>query len=374
MFDLKDAMQYAAECYDELLALVRELCAIPAPSHQEDQRAAFCLHWFQAAGGKDAYIDEAKNVICPVGVEGEEPVAIFMAHTDTVFPDLEPLPFSITDDGVWHCPGICDDTSNLAVMMLCARYALRHGGRGLLFVANSCEEGLGNLKGSRQLMKDFGARTLEVVSFDGFAHSVTNRAVGSTRYRITVRTEGGHSYENFGNRSAIQVLAGLIQEFYATTVPAGGKTSYNVGAISGGTSVNTIAQQAEMLYEYRSDEVDNLSIMRGRFERTIETHRAAGEEIEVELLGERPCAANVDPEKERALTDRCQAAMREVYGENAPEVAASTDCNIPLSMGIPSISTGVCVGNGAHTRQEYLVPESLREGMQIALRLVGHWL
>ena len=187
-------LQYLEQSQEELKQLIRDLCAIPAPSHQEEDRAAFCKAWFEKSGGVGTYIDEALNVICPYGDTGEGPLTVFMAHTDTVFPDREPMPF-LEDEETFRCPAVCDDTANLAVMMICARYFLQNkipGKTGILFVANSCEEGLGNLKGSRALAKAYGDRITAWVSFDGMSlDKIVHRAVGSHRYQVTVRTEGG---------------------------------------------------------------------------------------------------------------------------------------------------------------------------------------
>lgn len=120
---------------------------------------------------------------------------------------------------------------------------------GLLFVFGVGEEGLGNLKGARQICGDFGARILAYYALDLTMETYTAKAVGSLRYRITVTAKGGHSFSDFGNTSANAVLAKLICMLYGQQVPGGGHTTYNVGVISGGTSVNTIAQKAELLYE-----------------------------------------------------------------------------------------------------------------------------
>ena len=180
-----------------------------------------------------------KNVICRWNAGTDKPLLIFMAHTDTVFPDLEPMEPVVESDKI-YCPGVGDDTANLAVLMLSARYLLQHdiaSDYEVLFVANSCEEGLGNLKGSRQLMQDYASRTAAVISFDGYMQGISNRAVGSARYKVTLRTEGGHSYGSFGNRNAIHLLASMITTLYDIKIPDGlGRTTYNVGLIEGGTS------------------------------------------------------------------------------------------------------------------------------------------
>ena len=119
----KEMEAYLLQCLDELKQLILDLCAIPAPSHREEKRAAFCKAWLENNGGQGVYIDAALNVVCPVLVD-DGPVEVFMAHTDTVFPDRESMPF-YEDGETFQCPGVGDDTANLAVMMICARYFIQ---------------------------------------------------------------------------------------------------------------------------------------------------------------------------------------------------------------------------------------------------------
>ena len=145
-------------------------------------------------------------------------------------------------------------------------------------MANSCEEGLGNLKGSKQIMKDFEGRIKEFYTFDGKYPGLVDRCVGSHRYEVICETEGGHSYGAFGNNNAIAELAKLITKLYEVKVPVkeNTKTTYNVGSIEGGTSVNTIAQQAKMLYEYRSDDAECVELMKNTFEKLVAEANAEG--------------------------------------------------------------------------------------------------
>ena len=147
---------------------------------------------------------------------------------------------------------------------------------GLLLVCNAGEEGLGNLKGVRKICEDYGGRIKSFCTFDSSLSSIVDRAVGSKRFRVKVRTRGGHSYNDFGNDNAIAGLASLVGKLYKIQVPEGGKTTYNVGMISGGTSVNTIAQEAEMLYEFRSDKRENLEYMERQFMEVLDRAKAEG--------------------------------------------------------------------------------------------------
>ncbi|MBP0980932.1 MAG: M20/M25/M40 family metallo-hydrolase, partial [Oscillospiraceae bacterium] len=334
-----EALEYATSNHETLVELTKTLCGICAPSNHEEKRAEFCKQWLLDNGVDSAYIDEACNVVCPINCEGSDKITVFMAHTDTVFPDTEPMPL-IEADGKLCCPGVGDDTVNLAMLMLCTKYVFAHRELapkdGAIYVMNSGEEGLGNLRGSRHIiLNSFKGRIKEFYSFDGGYDLLCNAAVGSIRYRVEVKTEGGHSYSDFGNRNAIAYLAALIQNLYNAPVPkTGSRTSFNVGKISGGTSVNTIAQQAEMLFEYRSDIRENLEMMKDIFNAAVESTRKLVSEVNVEVLGERPCAGEVDPGHQKMLDDKAVALLDKYCGVNTPFTPNSTDCNIPLSVGI----------------------------------------
>ena len=365
-----ETMTYLDNHYYEMLDLLKELCLIPAPSHKEDLRAEFCKNWLEKQGAKGVYIDEAKNVVFPFGCENAEKINVVMAHMDTVFPDMEPLPYRF-EDGKIYCPGVGDDTANLVVMLMCVKYILETGltpkdNKGYLFVCNSCEEGLGNLKGSRQIVKDYGDKIEGMASFDGYYGFVVNDAVGSTRYKVEVLTEGGHSYANFGNKNAIAVLSSLVCELYKINVPTNGHTTYNVGVINGGTSVNTIAQQADMLFEYRSDSREDLQIMKETFDGIVEKFTAEGNDIQVTVLGQRPCKGDVDDEALASLTKKA-VDLNSYYtgGKKIFVGPSSTDCNTTLSAGIPSVCFGTCLGGGAHTRGEWMLADSLKTGLKL---------
>ena len=371
----QDIINYIDSHQKEAFDLLIELAQIPAPSHHEEKRAEFCKNWLAEQGAKGVYIDDALNVIYPVGCADDKPIAVFMAHSDVVFPDEIPLPLKI-EDGKIHCPGVGDDTANVMALLMAAKYIAETGispkEHGILLVVNSCEEGLGNLKGSRKIVSDFGSRITEFISFDGGYREIVNRAVGSKRYKVEIDTEGGHSYGAFGNRNAIAYMASLIDTLYTIKVPSIGKTTYNVGTISGGTSVNTIAQHAEMLYEFRSDELEALNIMEQHFNAAVDFYRTKGIDVTVTLVGDRPCSAKVDASREEALMHRTQEAVKQHFDFDAAFHAGSTDCNIPLSVGIPAICVGCVDGRGAHTREEYIEISSLRPGLGLAFDLILH--
>lgn len=365
--------------FEEHLNLLKTLAAIPSPSHQEDQRVAFIKDYLEKAGASGVMVDEAKNVLLPLGCDGRDDITVYMAHTDVVFPDLTPLPVSEAE-GKLYAPGVGDDTANVVAILSIIRYVLEQSlvpREPVLFVLNSCEEGLGNLKGVRQLMKDYAGRIKEVISFDGtMAGGLVTRAVGSERWRVKVSTIGGHSYSAFGNPNAIHHLALLIERLYRQNLPdwADQKTTYNVGTISGGTTVNSIAQQAEMLYEYRSDDEKALTMMREQFQQILAEQAGTDAQFETELIGQRPCGGAVNPEARQALWDRCGEALSATLGHPTPHRSSSTDANIPLSLGIPSVTFGLYNGDGEHTREEWLEINSLKPGLALGMGLVlGHF-
>ena len=350
---------------------LRELCLIPAPSHHEEKRAAYCKKWLEEQGALDVYIDDALNVIFPINCSESNEITVFAAHTDTVFPDIEPLPYHDDGEKVF-CPGVADDTASVVVLLLTAKYFIENKivpQKGIMFVLNSCEEGLGNLKGTRKLFDDYENRIKAFITLDSVLDIVVDRAVGSHRYEVSVATEGGHSFNAFGNTNAIAVLAKIVNEIYKVQVPdkEGTKTTYNVGVIEGGTSVNTIAQSAKMLCEYRSDDKECLEYMRGEFYRIFDEARTIAS-VDVKMVGDRPCG-DVDIIKIEDLKETVVPIIEETIGRTVRFNSGSTDCNIPVSLGVPAICIGTDIHAFTHTREEWVDKDSLKMGLLIAIKI-----
>ena len=371
MMDLKE---YIENNKALLFNTLKELCLIPAPSHREEKRAEFCRDWLVSRGAEGVYIDDALNVVFPINCENSEEITVVVAHTDTVFPDLEPMPY--TDDGEKiHCPGVGDDTASLTVLLLTAKYFIENEirpSKGIMFVCNSCEEGLGNLKGTRQIFKDYAGRIGKFVSFDSTLNKIADKCVGSHRYEVKVQTVGGHSYLAFGLPNAIAELSKIITEIYKIEIPKRGnsRTSYNVGVIEGGTSVNTIAGDAKLLCEYRSDNIECLEIMENAFESIFAEAKNRGVNLKVTKIGERPCMGKVDLGKIEKMARICEEIIREATGFEVSRESSSTDCNIPLSLGVPALCIGVYMGAKWHTRNEWIEKASLPLGLEVALKSV----
>lgn len=362
---------FVTEHREETLTLLKTLTAIPAPTFHEEQKALFILKWLKASGANDAFIDEIGNVVYEYQSESvsSDSAVIFMAHLDVVFPDTKP--FCITENnGKLYAPGICDDNADLANMLMGIKFLLKYRPSfpsRLVFVLNVCEEGLGNLKGSKFIYDTYKTSIREFIGFDANLNHIINLAVGSQRYRITVHTEGGHSYTAFGNENAIYKMSCIIQELYSIKVPTKAKTTYNVGEFTGGTSINTIAESASILYEFRSEDESCLAEMEKHFYNIIEKFQKDGLDIEVETLGIRPCGKGVNEEAQKNLTERHAEIIRMFSDLDVDIQTGSTDANTFLAHGIPSNVIGTAIGGRTHTREEWLDAKSLIAGQKIGL-------
>ena len=366
--------QYINDNKHLLFQTLQELCAIPAPSGKEEKRAAYCQKWLESVGAKGVYIDEANIVVFPLNCENSNDICVFVAHTDTVFPDIEPMPYREDDMNI-YCPGVGDDTASLAVLLLLAKFYVQHNQKptgGFLFVCNSCEEGLGNLKGTRRIFEDYNGRITRFISFDSNLDIINDSCAGSHRYQVQVQTPGGHSFQDFGTPNAIHELSKIITSIYhiKPLEKEGCRTTYNVGNITGGTSINTIAQSASMLCEYRSEDKDCLAYMAKQFERIFKEANTDSVTVTVDQIGNRPCS-NIDPKEEAQLLELVRPIIEEVIHKPVIVKSASTDCNNPLSLGIPAVCIGVYTGGGVHTREEWVRKDSLEPGLEIAIRIAN---
>lgn len=370
---------FAHTVFTEEVSLLRTLAQIPAPSGKEDQRAEFVSSWLRSAGAAHVEVDAQKNVLCWVSENPGAGVEVFSAHTDVVFDDLASLPLS-EKGGRMYAPGVGDDTANLTGLLMGTRWLLEHPettrGRSILVVANSCEEGLGNLRGTRALYDRYGSSIARHVVFDTTLGNVVREAVGSVRWRVSCDGPGGHSFKAFGNPNAIVELSRLICALDGMELPSAAVTTRNVGTIAGGTTVNSIAAHAEMLFELRSTSDECLKAAREAFEQTVRTFEGAGNRSGVrfatKVVGERPASAMVASKALDSLADKACAATRAATGLVEVNVApSSTDANIPLSLGIPAVCLGAVRGRGAHTRGEWIETASLEDGLVAILSMLA---
>jgi acetylornithine deacetylase/succinyl-diaminopimelate desuccinylase-like protein len=350
-----------------------QLCRVPAPTFLEQERAAWFLEQFRAAGW-EASIDRAGNVLATAG---EPPYVALTAHLDTVLAPRTRDDIAVDTEGRFHGAGVSDNGAGLAALLAIARAwksasRLPELPRGLLLVANVGEEGEGNLLGIRHLCKQ-GPLAKQIDSFlivDGAnTDHITTRGLGSRRFEVTFTGPGGHSWSDFGTGNPVHALCRAVALFAETRLDSGPKSSVNVGLIEGGSGVNAIAQSARCKVDIRSEsnarmdqlvEVLNSAVERAR---DLENQRASGGRVAVKTreIGSRPAASL----PEQAAILQYLRAVDSHLGIRSHLDCSSTDANIPLAMGIPAVAIGAGgLGGGAHTPQEWFSPDGRDLGLK----------
>jgi tripeptide aminopeptidase len=364
-----------------------ELTQIPAPSFEEGPRGKRFAEMLKEAGLQDVSIDQAGNVIARRYGTGDGPILAFVAHLDTVFPQETDVTVKVEGD-TYRAPGIGDNTRGLVYLLSLLRGMNEAGIRtkgDILFIGNVGEEGLGDLKGVKHLFRPGGPRIDTMIAIDGGkTERVVNEAVGSLRYKVTVKGPGGHSYGAFGQPSPHHALGRIIAAFDEIAAPitaTGRKSTYSVGRIGGGTSVNSIPFESWMEVDMRSAATDRLALLNDAFKAAVQTGldaenagRTRGEPltVEIEPVGDRPAGRLPNDAPLMRYTVAALAHM----GMQPDFEASSTDSNTPLSLGVPALTLarGGESGN-AHSPDEwwrntnaYLAPQT---GLLIALSIVG---
>lgn len=343
---------------------------IAAPTFAEATRAADVERRMRAIGLSDVEIDSIGNVYGRRKGQAGGPGLLIAAHLDTVFPAGTNLSIRRTEDRIYG-PGLGDNSLGVAALLHLADALQQHDlpNQGdIWFVANVCEEGLGDLRGMRAAVDRLGEQVATAIALEGTGpERIVNAGLGVRRYRISVTAPGGHSWENFGATSAIHVLVRLAERLCSMEVPREPRSSFNIGIIEGGTSVNTIAEHATLLLDLRSVDPDTLTLLIAQVEQLIAAARnsAPDTRIHAEVVGDRPAGRIPD---QHALVQLASAAYA-AAGIRTTLAAASTDANIPLSRGIPAVCVGVCAGENAHRLDEYIVPAGLATGMRALLLL-----
>lgn len=345
----------------ELIDLICTVSAIPSPTGHEKRKANWILQQLHDMGAHQAYIDKAGNVLYPYQIASTGKFPLYNAHIDTVFSQLDTITPHIEGD-ILYAPSCGDNSADVAALLFIARMLLTlHISlpSGVMLAFNVGEEGLGNLKGIRHIMNTWHDRISEVVAVDGTAYAFVNRAVGSHRYAVHIQAQGGHSWADFGNTNALAVAAEIIHDLYQLQVPASPKTTYNIGTLTGGTTVNSIAEQADMTIDLRSESMSSLLKLDANIAAIIQRHTTPAVQITSTLIGDRPCS---DAVLTAPLYDRIYT-IRRAQGLATTWRAGSTDANIPLSMGIPATAFSIYRGQGAHTLNERLFLSSLEPGL-----------
>jgi tripeptide aminopeptidase len=364
------AVTRAVDLYtDDVLELAGKICQIPAPTFAEEARVAFVQERF-AELHLETRIDAADNV-CAWRPGRGEGVLLVSAHTDTVFPNGTDLTVRREGDRLMG-PGIGDNSLSVATLLTLPRMldaANIETSPDILLCANTGEEGLGNLRGIRQIVDENLDPITGVLVLEGHGLGrVVHRAVGSRRLRITVEGPGGHSYGDFGTPSAIHVLGRIITGIADLPVPSEPKTTFNVGHVEGGVSINTIAPAASLTLDLRSVDPDALDALHSGVQAVIAEaiDEDAGITVSSETIGERPAGSiPADTPIVRATLD-----ILESLGVDGTLEAGSTDANIPISKGIPTVCIGLTTGGHTHRVDEYIDVPPLHTGLEQLVLLI----
>lgn len=378
------ALRRLDEEYDRFVEELVQLTEIPAPPFGEEVRASTYMAMLRDAGLTNVEMDQIGNVMGLRPGTGEAPLLAVAAHLDTVFPEGTEVEVRREGNRL-RAPGIGDDTAGLATLLAVARVLNEtdlETESDLLFIGNVGEEGPGDLRGVKHLFRD-GKYKDQIGGFisveSGGQSTITTGALGSLRYRVTFKGPGGHSYGAFGLVSPAYAMGNAIRKVSAISVPDTPKTTFNIGIVEGGTSVNSIPFETSMVVDMRSESRDEL-------EKLVETfldlvHEAVEEEnatrsisegqieLEMTLVGDRPSGQT----SESANIVKFAVAAFEAFGIRPTFRISSTDSNVPISLGIPAITIGRGgLGGRSHSLDEWvdIEREPTVRGMQVVMTTI----
>jgi tripeptide aminopeptidase len=352
-----------------VLDLAVRIQQIPAPTFAEKARADFMLRQFTDEGLSDVTRDETGNVYARLpGISPALPIVV-SAHLDTVFPSNTSLQIKRQVDRISGA-GIGDNAigvAGLIGLLWSVRQRDNHLENDLWLVANVGEEGLGDLRGMRAVVDRFGEKTRGYIILEGMAlGQIYHRGLGVQRYRITVQTPGGHSWVNHGQPSAVHELVLLANQLLELTLPVQPRTTLNIGVIDGGISVNTIAPEASLEIDLRSEDYPTLTDLSANVEALVRSREKPGIRSQAKLIGKRPVG---EIPSDHPLVQLASRALNAV-GIQPRYNIGSTDANVPLSCGLPAICLGLTKGSGAHTLGEYIYTRPFSQGLSQLLLVV----
>ena len=377
---VRQCLEFIKADQNRTLVDQKEICEISAPPFEEQLRAADYLRRLKALGLTDTQMDSEGNVFGIRQGIGGGPKVMIAAHLDTVFP--AGIDTTVKEkDGKLYAPGICDDARGLAANLSIIRALNACGTQtvgDIIFCGTVGEEGLGDLRGVKAIFRDH--KDIDgFISLDGsgFQH-ITYLATGSHRFEITYKGPGGHSFNAFGTPSAIHALGRAIAQIADIETPNEPKTTFTVGIIKGGTSVNAIAYEASMLVDIRSNSQDELLKVENKILDIVKKSAAAENArwdsiqitVEITLVGDRPAGVQ---SADAPIVQAAWAATQSIGEEPVLRTASSTDANLPISLHIPAITLGPG-GNegGGHSLGEWFDPTDAYKGPQRAfLTLLG---
>lgn len=380
---IQQVFQFIEDIDEETVQTQIHLTEIPAPPFMEEQRAERYAELMREYGLDDVEIDEEGNVIGKRPGQSGERTIVISAHLDTVFPEETDVTVTVRNDTL-YAPGITDDTRGLSVVLSVLRAFEEHDINtrdNIWFVGTVGEEGLGDLRGVKHLFREDGPQIDAFISIDGSNDSrIVNQALGSHRYRITYEGPGGHSWGAFGIANPAHALGHAITRFdeqaseFVQSVP---RTSYNVGRISGGTSVNSVPFENWMEVDMRSiddqslQEIDDIlqtAVQYGLDKANDIRQSGPPLKVDIDMIGNRPSG---EISREEPFIQRAIAATH-VFDKDPSLNRSSTDSNVSISQGIPSMTLGGGgSSSGAHSLDEWWVNDNGHVGIQRAFLILS---
>jgi tripeptide aminopeptidase len=348
-----------------VLELLKRICETPAPTFDEEKRGEL-VAWLLREMGLNPSVDAVGNVIAEIP-SGTGQRVLVAAHLDTVFSRETNVKIREGNQKLF-APGIGDNSASLAVMVYYLEQTLstNEPRPHLTFAATVGEEGLGDLRGMRELMRSRATAFDAVIALDGHLGTIVDKAVGSKRFEVTFTAKGGHSWGDYPSPSAVHALGEAIHALNHMVIPREPRSSYNVGEIRGGTSVNAIAQEAVFNLDLRSLDVKVLeSLEQDALRRIRRAAREHSADVNIEQVGDRP-AGKCD---NAWLVSLAKEALNAV-NVNIKTAASSTDANAAMAVGLPAIAFGVYHGGDAHRLSEWLEPDSLQTGYRALVELM----
>ena len=352
------------------LSEIEKIQSIPAPTFQEMNRSDYMFAEFRKRGLESVEKDSIGNVLGFLTGGPEKPIVI-SAHLDTVHDQYTKYGLSKILSR-WEGAGVGDNTTSLAVLLSLIDYFLNekdHLKGGIWFVANVGEEGLGNLIGMKMVVDHFQDQVYAYVVLEGIGLGIIyHRALGVKRYQLSVMTHGGHAWGEYGKKSAISELVIRINRLLKMEIPKFPKSSLNIGTISGGGSINSIAKRAYCQFEFRSSDENVLNRMEVRIKNLLLEEKCQDVSIELDLIGDRPFGFISE---DHPLV-KCAVSSLNKIGIEPVLAIGSTDASYPLSKGYPSICVCITSGGDVHTENEYIDIDNIPKGFLQVKNIIEH--
>ena len=343
---------------------------IPSPTFSEQKKAEYIANQFKEVNQDDTVIDPTGNVLTKIrGIKSNKPLVI-SAHLDTVHPFDTDLSITENDQRITG-PSIGDNSLGLATLLMLHHYFHDLNivpRQDIWLVANTTEEGLGNLEGMKSIVNMFKTKPFAYLILEGMGLGrVVIQGLSVQRYRVTFSCDGGHSWADYGKTSAIHEMNHVIEKILAVPVPKECKTTINVGKITGGKSINTIAPTASFDLDLRSEKTSVLQKYWANIQNILKESKTPELKINWEQIGKRP-GGGIKPG--HPLIQKTKKAL-ETYNIEPKLTSGSTDANIPLSEGYPAVCIGLTNGDHAHSLDEYIDLPPLASGLSVLIYLLN---